>query len=231
MRIEIDDREITSPAAEALGRMEGVRVEVRRLVCGDYCVEGRLFVERKTARNFSASVRDNRLFLQAARLASAPGRSLVIIEGNDFYGHPGSAIPKRSVMGAVACLILRWDIPVVFSRNPEATAQWIVTAGRQVSELSARPLKRFGRKPWRQEKLMAFLLQGLPGVGPDRAARLLERFGTIERVMTATADELCATAGIGEKTAHRIRTLVTARADQEPCQAGLSFADSDKRAS
>jgi DNA excision repair protein ERCC-4 len=231
MRIEIDDREIASPAAGALGRMEGVSVEVRRLLCGDYCVEGRLFVERKTARNFSASVRDNRLFLQAARLANAPGRGLVVIEGSDFYGRAGDAIPKKSVMGAIACLIVSWDIPVVFSKNPEATAQWIVTAGRQVCELAARPLKRFGRKPWRQEKLMAFLLQGLPGVGPDRAGRLLAHFGTVEKVMTATEGELCAAEGIGEKTAHRIRALVTARADQEPAQAGLSFADSEKQAS
>jgi Fanconi anemia group M protein len=76
---------------------------------------------------------------------------------------------------------------------------------------------------------MEFLLQGLPGVGPDRAGRLLERFGTIEKVMTATEDELRAAAGIGEKTAHRIRALVTARAEQ--CQAGLCFADRDKQAS
>lgn len=225
MLIEIDDREIASPAAEALGRIEGVRVEVKRLLSGDYCVDGRLFIERKTARHFSASVRDNRLFLQAARLRSAPGRGLFIVEGNDFYGRPGDAIPKNSVMGAIASLIVRWEIPVVFSKSPEHTARWILAAGRQAHALIARPVKRFGQKPRAPDKLMMFLLQGLPGVGPDRAGRLLEHFGTIERVMTATADELCAASGIGEKTAHRIRSLVTARADRMPAQAGLRFAE------
>jgi DNA excision repair protein ERCC-4 len=230
MLIEIDDREIASPAAGALARIEGVAVEVRRLLCGDYCVDGRLFVERKTARNFSASVRDNRMFLQAARLAGAPGFGLVIIEGSDFYGDPSSAIPKASVMGAVACLIVAWGIPVLFSGNPGDTAAWIVAAGRQAGDLSSRrAARRPGVKPRSRRKLMEFLLQGLPGVGPDRAGRLLERFGTIEKVMTATEDELRAAAGIGEKTAHRIRALVTARAEQ--CQAGLCFADRDKQAS
>jgi Fanconi anemia group M protein len=53
-----------------------------------------------------------------------------------------------------------------------------------------------------------FILQGLPGIGPARADRLLDTFGTVETVFTARAEELAEVSGIGEKTAERIRNLI-----------------------
>ena len=54
-------------------------------------------------------------------------------------------------------------------------------------------------------------MQGLPGVGPERAARLLERFGSVQAIMAASADDLASVDGIGEKTAAKMRWAV-----QEP---------------
>jgi ERCC4-type nuclease len=55
-----------------------------------------------------------------------------------------------------------------------------------------------------------FLLQGLPGVGPEHAARLLARLGSVQAVMTASADDLATVDGIGEKTAAKMRGMVDA---------------------
>jgi excinuclease UvrABC nuclease subunit len=52
------------------------------------------------------------------------------------------------------------------------------------------------------------ILQGLPGVGPERARRLLDRFGTIEAVIAAPAEGLAAVPGIGKGTAEGIRWAV-----------------------
>lgn len=49
---------------------------------------------------------------------------------------------------------------------------------------------------------------GLPGVGPRRAALLLERFGNVEDVMKAGVEELLAVDGIGRATADMIRWAV-----------------------
>jgi ERCC4-type nuclease len=49
------------------------------------------------------------------------------------------------------------------------------------------------------------VLQGLPGVGSGRAARLLERFGSVQAVAAASAAELASLDGLGEITAARIR--------------------------
>ena len=42
-----------------------------------------------------------------------------------------------------------------------------------------------------------FLLQGLPGIGPERARRLLTHFGSVEKVVTADAKSLAEIDGIG----------------------------------
>ncbi len=54
-----------------------------------------------------------------------------------------------------------------------------------------------------------FTLQGLPGIGRQRALRLLEALGSVEAVIRAGADELQAVPGIGAKTAARIRWTVS----------------------
>ena len=47
-------------------------------------------------------------------------------------------------------------------------------------------------------------LDGVPGVGPQRRARLLDRFGSVSAVRAASRDELQTVEGIGERTATRI---------------------------
>jgi Fanconi anemia group M protein len=52
------------------------------------------------------------------------------------------------------------------------------------------------------------MLQGLPGVGPALAHRLLLEFGSVERVVTADAEQLMRVRGVGRQKAERIRELV-----------------------
>lgn len=69
----------------------------------------------------------------------------------------------------------------------------------------------FQRRGYRQgvkRKKQLFILQGLPGVGSERAARLLDVFGSVEAVVTATSEELQSVAGIGKHIAEKIRWTV-----------------------
>ena len=52
-------------------------------------------------------------------------------------------------------------------------------------------------------------MQGLPDVGSARAVRLLDAFGSVEAVMTATIEELKSVEGIGLYTAERIKWAVS----------------------
>lgn len=52
--------------------------------------------------------------------------------------------------------------------------------------------------------LQLHLLQGLPGIGPERAARLLDHFGSVRAVMAADAAELRTVPGVGLTCARKI---------------------------
>jgi ERCC4-type nuclease len=69
-------------------------------------------------------------------------------------------------------------------------------------------LHRPGYRPKGKRKRQAYILQGLPGVGPERAARLLERFGSVEGVICAGSEDLQSIEGIGKNTADKIRWAV-----------------------
>jgi hypothetical protein len=69
-------------------------------------------------------------------------------------------------------------------------------------------LKRYDRKPKHLASRKLYVLQGLPGVGPALAHRLLLEFGSVERVMTADEEELMRVRGVGRQKAARIRNLV-----------------------
>ena len=59
--ILVDDRERSSPVLDELRRYEKVEVVVQRLAVGDYCLDNRLIVERKTLSDMMISILDGRL--------------------------------------------------------------------------------------------------------------------------------------------------------------------------
>lgn len=73
----------------------------------------------------------------------------------------------------------------------------------------ANVLQRYDRQPKRLASRRLYVLQGLPGVGPALANRLLLHFGSVEHVITADHTLLMEVRGIGAKKAQRIRRLVS----------------------
>jgi len=61
-------------------------------------------------------------------------------------------------------------------------------------------------KGWRKRAL--FILQGLPSVGPRRAGALLEVFGSVAAVVSASAEKLADVEGIGVGAATAILRAV-----------------------
>ena len=82
-------------------------------------------------------------------------------------------------------------------------------AGRQVQSVISGAVTRAGHRPKSKRRTQLHIPQGLPSVGPVRAARLLERYGTVEGVLTARLEDLTLVAGIGKVAAERIRWAVS----------------------
>jgi DNA excision repair protein ERCC-4 len=101
-----------------------------------------------------------------------------------------------------------WRIPVIHARDPEDSFRILGFLAQQLAKTDP-VLKRYDRKPKRLVSRKLYVLQGLPGVGPALANRLLLQFGSVERVMMAAESMLTQVRGIGPQKARRIRRLVS----------------------
>jgi len=205
--IEIDYRERDIGIPEML-RKSNIMVEEKRLFIGDYLINKHIAVERKTTRDFAISIIDGRLFSQASRLKRYAEVQLMVIEGTDLF-YTGYEIDPQAIKGAIVSLSVSWQIPLIFSKSPEGTAEILVMAGIQDVKYRDEILKRAGRRPRRLLTRKLFLLQGLPGIGPKIAKRMLEHFGSVEKIIAASEHEISCVEGIGRKKASMIREVIT----------------------
>jgi Fanconi anemia group M protein len=205
--IYVDSREGTSQVARELIRV-GVEVKLTNLAVGDYVLSERTCVERKTAEDFAASIIDKRLFIQVKELTSTYNQPLLIIEGENMYSAGG--ISAQAVRGAVASLILDFKIPIIWTRTPTETALMLYTIARKEQvEKHVHIAIRGEKKPLTLSEQQEFVVAGLPNIEATLAKRLLSKFGSVEKVFTASEHDLQKVPGIGEIIAQKIRKVIT----------------------
>jgi len=209
VRITADDREQAAGVIEALGAMEDVQLSIERLSLGDYVVEKTLLVERKTVLDLALSILDGRLFRQAGCLARAAAmRPCLIVEGaaEDF---DRAAVSRLSLQGALVTATLIYGLPVLYSSDPVETARLLRIAACQLRRRQARGPERFGSKTGSDRRLRMLMLEAVPNIGPVRASALVDGFGNIEAIATASVRDLAMTAGIGPVIADRLKRIVS----------------------
>lgn len=203
-RVFVDPRE-----REMAKILEGLGLEVtlKSLEVGDYVLSDRLAVERKTAEDFAASIIDpeRNLFRQISDLSRTYDRPVLILEGRDLYA---SQMNPASVRGALASIAVDFGVPIIPTEGKDETAAVIAMLANRERKDGREP-KVHGHKTARTLKeQQEYLVSAIPSVGPAVAKNLLKHFGTIERVMTATKEELLQVELVGPKIAERIRELV-----------------------
>jgi len=203
-----DSREKRSDIAVRLSRL-GFSVRTKKLPIGDYSLPGRFIVERKEANDFVTSIMNGHLFHQAELLASHADRPFIVLEGNldEIY----SSIDPESVAGAISALLLFYGISVAPSPSIDATARLI---GRMIIHSTQGlgyeiPLRT--EKPKSDGGAALYLVEGLPGVGPGMARKLIQHFGTPAKVFSAGAVELREVKGVGPKTIASILEALNTR--------------------
>jgi len=208
IHIIADDRECKSEVIASLLQIEDVDVSIRRLSIGDYQIDNRLIVERKTLKDFVVSIIDGRLFKQMIRLANSNSKCVLILEGM-VSETAELGMTREALQGALITVSLILGIPVLRSKDPSETAKLIVYIGRQIESMAMGGVQRHGYRPKNKRKRQLFILQGLPGIGPGRAGRLLDRFGSVEAAISASSSELQSVDGIGKSIADKIRWAVS----------------------
>jgi DNA excision repair protein ERCC-4 len=206
-----DDREVPSGVPNLLFSTPGIEMSLGRLPLGDYLVNERIIFERKTLLDLVASITDGRLFRQGHRLANSRLQSVLILEGTGA-DLSGCHMRREAIQGALITLTIGFGIPLLRSTGPEETVRLMLYAARQFDTARvhrAFPRHFVGGRPNGKHKRQLHILQGLPGIGPERAQRLLDRFTTVQAVLNATVAELIETDTIGEQTARSIRAAVS----------------------
>ncbi|MCP5157629.1 MAG: nuclease [Ectothiorhodospiraceae bacterium] len=208
IRVVVDHRERGCGVVAALEGFVGVDSRIAHLTLGDYLVDGDLLFERKTLADLAASIQDGRLFRQASRLAADPRRTAILLEGTASSLDQVS-MRREAIQGALVSVTLMFGLPVLRARDATESAALMIYAARQARAWTTGAIPRRVRRPKGKRRAQLQMLQGLPGVGSERAARLLDEFGSVESVVGASAEALEAIDGIGPATAMRIRWVVS----------------------
>lgn len=208
IQVYVDQREIRSGVARALEKA-GVDITLVTLEVGDYILSDRVAVERKTDMDFLDSIidKDRNIFNQLSDLARTYERPVLIIEGENLY--TGRQIHPNAIRGVLASIALDFGIPIINSKDEEDTAALIQVMAKREQVDEKRTPSLHGRKSaMTLKEQQEYIVSSISNIGPAAAHKLLLHFGSVEKVMRASLEELMGVESIGPKTAHRIREVV-----------------------
>lgn len=202
-QIIVDSRERNTELLDTLNKL--CEVTIKTIDIGDYCISDRVCVERKTIKDFEASMVSGRLFEQIKALSENYELPILLIEGNKecFF------MNKNSIEGAIIFMYLNYRIQVITSKNPEETAYTLYRMTKQEEDESNHELSpKMGRRAKTDEQFMEYIIGNIPGIGSKIAKLLLNEFGTISTIVNADIEELTKIDKIGKKKAERIYDIL-----------------------
>ncbi len=209
-RIVVDSREVPSGIPGMLSR-KGVYVQTRTLDVGDYVV-GEHVVERKTVRDFVASLYGGRLFEQAQRISQAYTNYLLIVEG-DIQDVLAELKNPRVFWGTLITLALSLNFKVFFTLDRQQTADFLSVLARKTRRSGSPIQPLIVRKPriaTIKDRQLS-ILESLPTIGPKLGEKLLQSFGSVRQILAASSTELAVKGGIGYARAKRIQEVLDAK--------------------
>lgn len=223
IKIVCDLAEAASGIPDFLRAIPTVTLEMVRLDVGDYLIysgERTFAIERKTARDFCASLSaDGRLMPQVKMLTAQFERVFMLIEGGSIY-ETSFGIQLQALHGAMSWLTVLEGVAPVYSRSPRESAELIATMARHASQGLGYEIPLRTAKPKLTQVMQQYLMEGLPGIGPGKALALLRKFGTPAAVFSASEADIASVPGIGPKSAAKVVNVLRTRwegsADEVP---------------
>ena len=141
-----------------------------------------------------SSIFDGRLFDQCNRLKDHFQFPVILLEGN--VDEIESITENPLVFyGALSTIAIDFKIPIIPTPNASHTAKLLIS-------LASR------KKSNDTQKQQISVLSSLPGVGEKTAIRMLEKFGTPLKVLSASTTDLSKITGLGKSRALKIKKML-----------------------
>ena len=205
LRIIIDERERKSGIPKLLKSI-GVNVEIKTLPIGDYIVSHETVVERKSINDLISSIFDGRLFDQCNRLKEHFQFPIILLEG-DVDEIESITENPLVFYGALSTIAIDYKIPIIPTPNASHTAKLLVSLSSRKESIKGPLLKKI-KKSNDVQKQQLSVLCSLPGVGEKIAIRMLEKFESPLKVLSASTKDLAKISGLGESRAKKIKKML-----------------------
>lgn len=200
MKILVDSKEPPSVISKIKKHFPNDKIKVQELPCGDVWIDD-LIIERKsqTTGDFLASIKDGRLINQASEMRGLSEWCYIVIESPLIWYNQkmvGTDWHFRSVQGALL-QVQELGVCISYCDNgddfPKAI-EWLWKRDR--SKIVNLAPRKYGLPITVDCKI----LSAIPGIGIDKAEKLLYKFGSAMAAIECLTDDDCELPhGIGPK--------------------------------
>lgn len=215
VEIVADQRELNSTIGRALSSRENTKVRLESLEIGDYILSDRVIVERKSVRDFLATLtgEERSVFEQVKRMTEYYSRPILVIEGKENLYEERNVHPN-AIRGVFASLAVDFGVSVLWTVDESDTAGLLGVIAEREQQTQNRQVRVHGEKTTKTlAEQQEYVVSSIAEVGPVTAEALLESLGSVEAVLTADSDDLESVPGVGSVTAERIHEVVTSPYD------------------
>jgi ERCC4-type nuclease len=171
-----------------------------------YALSQEVALDRYTGASFARAIAEKILFIHALDLRESFAAPVVLLEGE--LTTPYSGFHPQALRGALSALIVEYGVSVLRTADLEESLSLVlmmaVHAQHGVPEISLHA-KRRATDVFDQQRRV---VEMLPGAGLVGARRLLQRFGSLGRLLAATEEEIRRVPGFGPQKAAQIGSVL-----------------------
>ncbi len=181
------------------------------LPVGDFFILGEeknIILERMTPSNYVQKVASRQMIDQILKLVSVENAEpRLLIEGSlAMIKKFAKKWNMSSIMGNLISIMEGWRIPIIFVPTSYWTTVYLERLHHRLNGTKASklyPLRVKPKKMSMNEKIRC-VVEGIEGIGPGTADKLMKHFMTIDNFADAGIEQLQQVEGIGKKTAEKI---------------------------
>jgi Fanconi anemia group M protein len=212
--IIIDHRERQSGIIKELIK-KNVNIKEKQLISADFVIQTKDFnenivsvgIERKNQADFINSIIDKRIIKQLISLKENFDVPILILEGSENIYSLRNFHPN-AIRGMLASIAIDIQIPILHTKNYRDTAALLKIIANRLEKprRSISLLKK--KKPLSLNQQQEYIIESLPGIGPNLAKSILKEFKTIKKAITSSYEDLQRINKIGPKKSKKIHEVL-----------------------